>query len=125
MDFPIKITAIALGKLLEAQELDEDIDESFGVRISCRYGGCAGYRHDLDFDDEARESDIVETFVLKQGQVKVIIDPDSSRLMQGVTLNHVSSDFSEGFKFEGGELFAKACACGESVSYCSEETNSD
>lgn len=121
MEFPIVITDIAAQRLIEARQLDDEIDESFAVRISCRNGGCAGFRHDLDFDDEVAERDLVQTLKTEKGELNIIIDPVSAQFMKGVILNYVSSEWAEGFKFEGGEFLGKSCACGESVSYCALE----
>ena len=48
MEFPVLISDVAIEKLIDARAADEEIDESHAIRISCRNGGCAGFRQAQD-----------------------------------------------------------------------------
>lgn len=109
-----KISEFALEKLINARELDQDTDESFGIRISVKGGGCSGYQYQLDFENEADETDVILLFETNGKSLKVMIDEFSNLYLNGVTLDFVESETEEGFKFSGGGK--KSCACGSSFS---------
>ena len=109
-----KISDFALEKLIAARELDPDIDKDSGIRISVKGAGCSGYQYQLDFDDEADDTDTVEVLERDGKTLKVMIDEFSNLYLNDVTLNFVESDTEEGFKFSGGGK--KSCACGSSFS---------
>ncbi len=82
-----------------------------GLRISISGGGCSGFQYGMRLE-EARAEDDVEVAV---GGVKLLIDPFSAPMLDGVTVDFVDSLNGSGFKFENPNATA-SCACGSSFS---------
>ena len=82
-----------------------------GLRISISGGGCSGFQYGMRLE-EAKAEDDVEVAV---GGVKLLIDPFSAPMLEGVTLDFVDSLNGSGFKFENPNATA-SCGCGSSFS---------
>ncbi|MDP1756238.1 MAG: iron-sulfur cluster assembly accessory protein [Thiobacillus sp.] len=82
-----------------------------GLRISIAGGGCSGFQYGMRLE-EAKAEDDVEVAV---GGVKLLIDPFSAPMLDGVTVDFVDSLNGSGFKFENPNATA-SCACGSSFS---------
>lgn len=82
-----------------------------GLRISIAGGGCSGFQYGMRLE-EAKADDDVEVAV---GGVKLLIDPFSAPMLDGVTVDFVDSLNGSGFKFENPNATA-SCACGSSFS---------
>lgn len=117
MTFPLEITNIAVEKMIEARTLDPDMPDDSHIRISLKGGGCAGFKHNMEFDTDIEEDDLVKEYTSKEYSINVLIDDISAVYLAGVTLDYIISEKEEGFKFSGGSNSKKTCACGQSVSY--------
>ena len=63
---PISLTHTAV-EMVKATREQEGMDESYGLRVAVRGGGCSGFEYALDFEPEPRENDtIVEYEGLKR-----------------------------------------------------------
>ena len=82
-----------------------------GLRISISGGGCSGFQYGMRLE-EAKADDDVEVAV---GGGKLLIDPFSAPMLEGVTLDFVDSLNGSGFKFENPNATA-SCGCGSSFS---------
>lgn len=82
-----------------------------GLRISISGGGCSGFQYGMRLEEVKAEDD-VEVAV---GGVKLLIDPFSAPMLDGVTVDFVDSLNGSGFKFENPNATA-SCACGSSFS---------
>jgi iron-sulfur cluster assembly protein len=82
-----------------------------GLRISISGGGCSGFQYGMRLE-EAKADDDVEVAV---GGVKLLIDPFSAPMLEGVTVDFVDSLNGSGFKFENPNA-TSSCACGSSFS---------
>lgn len=82
-----------------------------GLRISIAGGGCSGFQYGMRLE-EAKAEDDVEVAV---GGVKLLIDPFSAPMLDGVTVDFVDSLNGSGFKFENPNA-TSSCACGSSFS---------
>ena len=115
MTLPIKITDLALDKLIAARKT-ENLDESHGVRIAVKGGGCSGFKYELAFDNETDDEDVIDSIVKNDETIKIIIDQFSLMYLDNVTLDYEINNLAEGFKFDGGSANRKTCACGSSFS---------
>lgn len=116
MEFPLKLTAAAIERMISAKKSD-GLDDTYFIRASIRGGGCSGYQNDLAFDNELdAEDDIFETFSANGDSIVVAADSFSVLYMKDVTLDYVTSELQEGFKFTGGSAERRHCACGSSFS---------
>lgn len=83
----------------------------FSVRIKVIGSGCAGFSHDMFFEDFVEELDEV----FEQDGIKVLIDPLSMQYLEGMTVDFVEGPYNSGFKFENQNVKG-SCGCGSSFS---------
>jgi iron-sulfur cluster assembly accessory protein len=107
---PIQLTDIAV-EMVKTTRAQEGMDETFGLRVAVRGGGCSGFEYALDFDREPRENDMV----LEYDGLKVFVDSISSRYLQGTQIDYVKGIMGSGFKFSNPNAVG-TCGCGSSFS---------
>ncbi|MGB5160251.1 MAG: iron-sulfur cluster assembly accessory protein [Thermoanaerobaculia bacterium] len=107
---PIRLTdkAVQMIKLTREQE---GIEESHGLRVAVRGGGCSGMEYALDFEREPRDND----FVIAYDGLQVYIDAISARYLQGTEIDYVLGATGAGFKFNNPNATG-SCGCGSSFS---------
>jgi len=105
---PISLTAKAV-EMIKQTRLQEGIDETYGLRVAVRGGGCSGFEYALDFDGEPRDND----HVLEYGGLMVYIDALSARYLSGTEIDYVFGMQGAGFKFNNPNA-AGSCGCGSS-----------
>ncbi len=113
-DFPLKITEAALKQALYARQ-KESITPDFYLTVGVKGGGCSGMQHTLAFSNEIDEDYITQTFYQGDDILLVAVDNFSALYLQDVTMDYISENLKEGFKFIGGAQ-KKTCACGSSFS---------
>jgi iron-sulfur cluster assembly protein len=82
-----------------------------GLRIAISGGGCSGFQYGMSLEETAAADDTV----VELGSVKLLVDPFSAPLLNGVTVDFVDSLQGSGFKFENPNA-SSSCACGSSFS---------
>lgn len=81
-----------------------------GLRIATQQYGCSGFGYKVDYVDELGDKD----HVFESNGVKVVVDDDSLRLIDGTTVDYVKMNaLNEGFDFHNPNV-KDACGCGES-----------
>lgn len=106
----IHVTELALSKIRELSEA-EGIGH-FNIRIKVLGGGCAGFTHDMFFEDLS-PSDMDEVFDI--GDVKIIVDTLSLQYLDEVTIDYLIGPMSNSFKFINPNV-KTTCGCGSSFS---------
>jgi iron-sulfur cluster assembly accessory protein len=106
-EYPISFTKGALIAVKDAIHF-EQIDTNLFLRVGIRGGGCAGFQYVLDFTS-AKEND----YLMKFGDIDVLIDPISAMHLEGTTIDYVTSLMGSGFKFINPNA-KKTCGCGSS-----------
>jgi iron-sulfur cluster assembly protein len=86
-----------------------NIPETYGLRVGVKGGGCSGLSYSLGFDKEAREGDKIIT---KDG-VQLFVDPKSLFYLSGTELDYTDGLNGKGFVFNNPSA-AKTCGCGSS-----------
>ena len=82
-----------------------------GLRIFVSGGGCSGLQYGLRLEQEKGEDDFefdIEGF-------KLLVDPMSRPMLEGLSVDFVDSLTQTGFKFNNPNA-AHSCACGQSFS---------
>ena len=108
----ITLTDTAVTKVADliAQEGQDDL----ALRVAVRPGGCSGFSYEMFFDSEVASDDVQLTFG-EATKVKVLVDPASSKLLSGATL-----DFKDGLQGAGFAInnpnAERTCGCGQSFS---------
>jgi len=103
----VSITPRAAEKarlLLEQKELPEG-----SLRVFVAGGGCSGYQYGMALAD-APEAD--DTLIETEG-VRIVVDPDSARLLNGAEIDYVEDLMKSGFTIYNPNATA-SCACGSS-----------
>ena len=84
-------------------------DNSVGVRVGVKSGGCAGMSYVMEYTKEANPNDeIIEDKV-----VKVFIDPSAVMYLLGTEMDYKKEEFSSSFVFKNPNE-TERCGCGES-----------
>jgi len=84
--------------------------QGWGLRIYIKRGGCAGYEYAMDFENQAREGDMI--FVSRG--IQVYVDLMSSFRLKGSVIDYEDTNLiGGGFKIENPNVIA-TCACGSS-----------
>ncbi len=107
---PISVTPKAV-KMIKITREQEGIEDSFGLRVAVRGGGCSGFEYALDFEKEQRPTD----FVLEYDGLDVFVDAVSARYLSGTEIDYVMGMSGAGFKFNNPKA-SGTCGCGSSFS---------
>ncbi|MBD2845705.1 iron-sulfur cluster insertion protein ErpA [Paenibacillus sp. IB182496] len=103
----IQISDSASNKIREM--LAEEETPDLFLRIGVKEGGCSGFSYGMGFDDEQQETD--EALEL-QG-LKVVVDQDSMKYLNGLQIDFKESAMGGGFTIENPNASA-TCGCGSS-----------
>ena len=89
----------------------EGNEDSIGLRIAVKSGGCAGYSYDMDYVSEINPTDEV----VEHEGVKVFVDQAAIMFLLGSTMDFKKDKFKSGFTFINPNE-TERCGCGESFS---------
>lgn len=104
----VSVSQKAHERLL-ALRTEEGYDESYGIRVEVKGGGCSGLSYDLDFDNAERPGDHV---FIDRG-VTVYVGAKSLLYLVGTELDFTDGLNGKGFAFNNPNA-SRTCACGES-----------
>ncbi len=105
---PVTLTAKAV-EMVRITRGQEGIDESHGLRVAVRGGGCSGFEYALDFESEARDND----WIYEQEGLTIYVDSVSARYLEGTSIDYVLGMAGAGFKFINPKA-SGTCGCGSS-----------
>jgi iron-sulfur cluster assembly protein len=80
-----------------------------GLRLGVKKTGCSGFAYVVNFADEVGAADVV----FEDRGVRVIVDADSLRYVDGTEIDFVRQGLNEAFKFRNPNVRGE-CGCGES-----------
>ena len=104
----VEITDAALKQfknLIAAEKMPAD----GYVRVGVKGGGCSGYSYVFDFDAKRRLNDRV----FQKDGIKVVVDPKSYPLLDGMTLDFEKTIMTQAFVFKNPNA-KSTCGCGVS-----------
>ena len=104
----LQLTAKAV-KMVKVTREHEGMNDSFGLRVAVRGGGCSGFEYALDFDQEQRPTDLV----IEYDGLRVLVDAISSRYLAGTTIDYSLGMSGTGFRFDNPRATG-TCGCGSS-----------
>jgi iron-sulfur cluster assembly accessory protein len=107
---PIHLTPKAV-EMVKATREQEGMNDTYGLRVAVRGGGCSGFEYALDFEQAARPTDTV----LQYDGLKIYLDPISARYLEGTEIDYVMGMTGAGFKFHNPKATG-TCGCGSSFS---------
>jgi iron-sulfur cluster assembly protein len=82
-----------------------------GLRLGIRKTGCSGFAYVVSYADEVAAGDVV----FEARGVKVIVDAESLRFVDGTEIDFARHGLNEAFKFRNPNVRGE-CGCGESFS---------
>ena len=94
-----------IARLMERQQ-------SQGLRIGIKKGGCAGMEYTMDYVAEVNPLDEV----VEQDGARVMIAPMAQMFLIGTEIDYETGLVESGFKFRNPNV-AEACGCGESIKF--------
>ena len=105
---PVTLTPKA-AEMVKITRTQEGLEETSGLRIAVRGGGCSGFEYALDFETEARSND----FVYETNGLTLYVDAISARYLEGTSIDYVLGMAGAGFKFNNPKATG-SCGCGSS-----------
>jgi iron-sulfur cluster assembly protein len=104
----ITITGKAQKEIVRIME-ENNISETYGLRVGVKGGGCSGLTYTLNFDEASKEGDSI----IESNNIKLFIDGKSLFYLMGTELDFSDGLNGKGFKFNNPNA-SKSCGCGES-----------
>jgi iron-sulfur cluster assembly protein len=80
-----------------------------GLRLGVKQTGCSGYAYVVSYADEIGARDVV----FEVSDVKVVVDTESLKYVDGTEIDFVRQGLNEAFKFRNPNVKGE-CGCGES-----------
>ena len=80
-----------------------------GLRLGVTQTGCSGYSYVINYAESMDADDIV----FEDKGVKVVVDPEALRLIDGTEVDFVKNGLNEAFSFRNPNIKGE-CGCGES-----------
>ena len=90
-------------------------DQTAGLRVGVRGGGCSGFQYALAFDEQ-RDGDTI----FEDKGIRLLVDRSSLPYVKGSIIDFVDGLQGAGFKVENPNVIA-ACGCGSSFTVKDEE----
>jgi iron-sulfur cluster assembly protein len=83
--------------------------KGIGLRLGVKQTGCSGYAYVVSYADEIGARDVV----FEVSDVKVVVDTESLKYVDGTEIDFVRQGLNEAFKFRNPNVKGE-CGCGES-----------
>ncbi|MCV6824634.1 MULTISPECIES: HesB/IscA family protein [Halocynthiibacter] len=108
----LSLTPAAIKQITRLMERDD----SMGLRIGVKKGGCAGMEYTMEYVSEVNPHDEV----IEEGGARVMIAPMAQMFLFGTEIDYEVSLLESGFKFNNPNV-VDACGCGESIKFAEPE----
>ena len=106
---PIKLTDGALKELRNIKQ-EQNVPESYGLRVGVKGGGCSGFSYILGFDEKKPNDQQYEI-----GGMKVLMEKAHGIYLLGMEIDYVDGLNNRGFSFNNPNA-SDTCGCGTSFS---------
>jgi iron-sulfur cluster assembly protein len=90
--------------------LENKLEPDQFLRVTVAEGGCAGLTYNADIDQEMKQG---ETVVLESGDIRIVSDQESSRYLDGLTIDYSDALIGGGLQFTNANA-GTTCGCGQS-----------
>jgi len=103
--------AITTAAEVKIRELMQEEQDTIGLRVYVKGGGCHGYQYGMSFESKMSDDDTV----IEKGDVKVLMDSQSAPLLVGCEVDYVDALQGSGFAIKNPQA-KTTCGCGSSFS---------
>jgi iron-sulfur cluster assembly protein len=103
---PISLTPAAAERV---RSFMANRGKGVGLRLGVKQTGCSGFAYVVSYADEVGARDTV----FDDAGVKVVVDAESLRYVDGTEIDFVRQGLNEAFKFRNPNVKGE-CGCGES-----------
>ena len=93
------------------QLIEAEGNPGLALRVAVRPGGCSGFSYEMFFDSDISAEDVQADF----DGVKVVVDAESARMLDGATLDYKDALTGGGFAISNPSA-SRTCGCGQSFS---------
>ena len=91
------------------QDIIKAKGEALALRVMVRAGGCSGFEYGMALERNPRPDDSVT----EVNGVKVVVDPNSAKYLDGSIVDYVDSLMGGGFSINNPNA-SSTCGCGQS-----------
>ena len=98
-----KSAAERVSSYLEARS------DGVGLRLGVTKTGCSGYSYVINYADAVEAEDVV----FEDRGVKIVVDSEALKLIDGTQVDFVKNGLNEAFSFKNPNVTGE-CGCGES-----------
>jgi iron-sulfur cluster assembly protein len=102
----IKLTEAAAGRI---RNFIDSRGHGVGLRLGIKKTGCSGFAYVVNYAEQVGSEDVV----FEDRGVKVIVDTESLRYIDGTVVDFVKQGLNEAFRFLNPNIKGE-CGCGES-----------
>lgn len=108
---PVHITVTSSAREQFLRLMQKEHQEGKALRISVQGGGCSGLLYAMEFDSPSGRDQVLEA----GDGLKLIVDPSSAQVLDGLEVDFVLSLEASGFKIKNPNA-KSVCSCGKSFS---------
>jgi iron-sulfur cluster assembly protein len=90
--------------------LENKLEPDQFLRVAVTEGGCAGLTYSADIAREMLEG---ESVLMQSGGIRIVSDPESSRYLDGLTIDYSDDLIGGGLQFTNANA-GTTCGCGAS-----------
>ncbi|MFT8361884.1 MAG: iron-sulfur cluster assembly accessory protein [Sporolactobacillus sp.] len=105
----MQLTLTEAANFRVKEMLNDEPGEELFLRVGVGGGGCSGLSYGMGFDDKVLEGD----HVFEQDGLKVVVDPNSAPLLDGVIIDFKQNLQGGGFTIDNPNAIS-TCGCGHS-----------
>jgi len=102
----IKLTEAAAGRI---RDFINSRGHGVGLRLGIKKTGCSGFAYVVNYADQVESEDVV----FEDRGVRVVVDTESLRYIDGTVVDFVKQGLNEAFRFSNPNIKGE-CGCGES-----------
>ncbi|MDX1775083.1 MAG: iron-sulfur cluster assembly accessory protein [Desulfobulbales bacterium] len=90
--------------------LENKLEPGQFLRVAVTEGGCAGLTYNAEIDGKMHAD---ERVLLQSGDIRIVSDPESSKYLDGLTIDYSDDLIGGGLQFTNASA-ATTCGCGAS-----------